>query len=178
MHVRPLESPSDQRYAATPLVRLGPMSWRSRIVRFVLNRLPSYRRAGGKLVYVSPDLTHARVRVRLGWRTYGQKGSIFGGALYATIDPCYVAMLQWRLGKDYAVWDKRAVIDFRKPGKGALFADIICSDELLASIRTRADAHGRTEQVFHVRLMDLGGAVYMGCEKTLVIKRRTPKPRP
>jgi len=68
----------------------------------LLNWLPSYRRAGGKLVLPASDLTFARVRVKHGWRTYGQKNSIFGGALYATVDPCYVIMLQWRLGSGFA----------------------------------------------------------------------------
>jgi acyl-coenzyme A thioesterase PaaI-like protein len=151
---------------------LGRESMRSRAIRWLLNRLPSYRRAGGKLVYVCADLTHARVRIKYGWRTYGQKGSILGGALYAAIDPCHVAMLQWRLGKDYVVWDKRAVIDFKKPGRSTLYADIVCSEETLAAIRQRADREGRTEQVFTVILFDQNNTVHLVCQKTLAIKRR------
>ena len=142
------------------------------MVRFVLNRLPSYRRAGGTLLHVSPDLTHARVRIRCNWRTYGQKGAVFGGALYASIDPCYVAMLQWRLGKQYAVWDKSAVIEFRKPARTTLYADIECSESELSAIRGDADLHGRAERTFRIALVDAAGTIYMVCDKVLVIKRR------
>jgi hypothetical protein len=160
------------RAAPLPLPALGAQTLRSRFVRFVLNRLPSYRRAGGTLIYVSPDLTHARVRVKLGWRTYGQNGAIFGGALYATIDPCYVAMLQWRLGKAYVVWDKAVALEFRKPARTTLYADIRCSENELAAIRAEADASGRAEHSFKVELKDSAGEVYVSADKTLVIKRR------
>jgi hypothetical protein len=148
---------------------------RSWMIRLFLNRLPSYRRGGGKIVFISSDLTTARVRVRRSWKTYGQHGAIFGGSLYAVIDPCYVIMLSWRLGRGYAVWDKRAVIEFRKPGRTALYADIACSHEELDAIRRDVAAAGRAERVFDVALRDAAGVVHAVCEKTVVIKRRTAK---
>jgi len=151
----------------------GPESLRSWSIRLLLNRLPSYRRAGGKVVYIAPDLTVARVRIKYGWRTYGQKNAIFGGALYATIDPCYVIMLQWRLGRGYAVWDKAVSLEFRKPARTTLYADIGCSDPQLAALRADADAHGRAEHVFHVELRDTDGVVHVSCDKTVVVKRRS-----
>jgi len=159
----------DRPPALLPIGRESVKSW---LIRFALNRLPSYRRAGGKVVYVSPDLAHGRVRVKLGWRTYGQRGSVFGGALYATLDPCYVIMLQVRLGAAYAVWDKRAVVDFLRPVRTEVFADIVCSEDELAAIRDEVGRHGRAERVFHVRLMDRENTVYVACEKTVVVKRR------
>jgi hypothetical protein len=59
----------------------GRESLKSWSIRWLLNRLPSYRRAGGKLAFLASDLTFARVRVEYGWCTCGQKNSIFGGAL-------------------------------------------------------------------------------------------------
>jgi len=154
-----------------PPVR-GRESLKSWSIRWLLNRLPSYRRAGGKLVFLASDLTFARVRVKYGWRTYGQKNSIFGGALYATIDPCYVIMLQWRLCSGFAVWDKSATIDFRKPGRAALYSDFACSENELAAIRREAHDHGHTERVLHVELRDAAAVVHAAFEKAVVIKRR------
>ena len=148
-------------------------SLKSRSIRFLLNRLPAYRRAGGTIVFISDDLSRARVRVRHGWRTYGQKGATFGGSLYAAIDPCYVIMLQWRLGKSYAVWDRHAAIDFSRQARTSLYADIHCSDAELSAIRAEADAAGRTERVFRIELADRDGIVHMTCDKTVVVKRRT-----
>ena len=87
---------------AFPSARESIKSW---AIRVLLNQLPSYRRAGGKVIFIAEDLSVARVRVKRNWLTYGQKGAIFGGSLYASVDPCYVIMLQWRLGRQYAVWE-------------------------------------------------------------------------
>jgi len=150
-------------------------SLKSRAIRFLLNRVPSYRRAGGEIVHVSSDLTYARVRIKYGWRTYGQKNSIFGGALYATIDPAYVIMLQWRLGRRYAVWDKAATIEFKRPARSTLHADISFSDAELQCLRAEVDANGRAERIFHVLLSDCAGVVHAEFMKHLVIKRRADR---
>jgi hypothetical protein len=152
-----------------PAARESAKSW---AIRALLNRLPSYRRAGGKIIFISDDLTVARVRVKHNWLTYGQKGAIFGGSLYASIDPCYVIMLQWRLGRRYAVWDKSAAIEFKKAARSTLYADIVCSDDDLVALRAEADSAGRAERTFHIDLVDAGGVVHASCTKTLVIKQR------
>lgn len=154
---------------ALPSARESVKSW---AIRALLNRLPSYRRAGGKVIFISDDLTLARVRVKHSWLTHGQKGAIFGGSLYASIDPCYVIMLQWRLGRRYAVWDKSALIEFKKPARSTLYADIVCSDDDLVAIRAEADAAGRAERIFHIELVDAVGVVHVACSKTVVIKRK------
>jgi len=42
--------------------------------------------------------------------------------MYAAVDPVYMLMLIMNLGKDYVVWDRSACINFKKPGRAALFA--------------------------------------------------------
>jgi len=157
---------------ATPSTHESIKSW---AIRALLNRLPAYRRAGGKVTFIADDLTVARVRVKCNWLTYGQKGAIFGGSLYATIDPCYVIMLQWRLGGRYVVWDKRAVVEFKVPARSTLFADIACSHGDLASIRADVDKMGRAERVYFIELVDAAGVAHASCTKTVVIKRREPR---
>ncbi len=84
-------------------------------------------------------------------------------------------MLQWRLGGGFAAWDKSATIDFRKPGRAALYGDFACSVEELAAIRREAHDHGRTERVFHVELRDATAVIHAAFEKTVVVKRRKPE---
>ena len=44
---------------------------------------------------------------------------MFGGSLYASVDPFYMIMLIRNLGSEYIVWDKAATIRFKKPGKSS-----------------------------------------------------------
>ena len=59
-----------------------------------------------------------RVKIPLNWKTRNGVGTIFGGSLYAAVDPIYMTMLIKLLGPDYLVWDKSAAIRFLKPGRG------------------------------------------------------------
>jgi acyl-coenzyme A thioesterase PaaI-like protein len=84
------------------------------LTRWYFNRFPAYRRTGGKITYISHDLREIRVEIPLNWKTRNYVGTIFGGSLYAAVDPMYMIMLDkneamprflafrgsfWRLGK-------------------------------------------------------------------------------
>lgn len=91
--------------------------------RWGWNFFPAYRGAGGRIEYISDDWHEARVRLPLSWRTRNYVGTIYGGSIYASIDPIYMLMLMHILGKGYVVWDKAANVRFRKPGRTTLWAD-------------------------------------------------------
>ncbi len=86
--------------------------------------------------YIAPDWSEIRLDVPLSWRTRNYVGTIFGGSMYASIDPIYMIMLIRRLGPEFVVWDKAATIQFKKPGRETLRARFMVSDEELAAIRT------------------------------------------
>ena len=57
-------------------------------------------------------------RVRLPVLAHPERVSkIFGGSLYAAIDPFFMIMLMKNLGPAYVVWDKAPTIRFRKPAR-------------------------------------------------------------
>jgi hypothetical protein len=51
------------------------------------------------------------VKLPLWWRTRNVVGTIFGGSIYAAVDPFYMLMLIKVLGREYVVWDKAAAFD-------------------------------------------------------------------
>lgn len=121
---------------------------------------------------MSDDLREVRVKLPLNWRTRNYVGTIFGGSLYAAVDPVYAVMLMKNLGSDYVVWDKAAKIHFKKPGRETLYARFVLDAEELAYIETMLDASSSVELEYRVDLTDASGEVHATVEKTLYIRRK------
>jgi acyl-coenzyme A thioesterase PaaI-like protein len=144
-----------------------------RVSRFVFNLWPCIRGTGSRVTYIAPDWSEIRVRLPLSWRTRNYVGSIFGGSLYASVDPYYMLMLIERLGREYVVWDKAASIRFRRPGRSTLTATFRVDDEELASIRSAVSAGGgEVDRTFLVELRDASGEVHAAVEKVIYVATR------
>ena len=131
-----------------------------------------YRGTGGRLRYIAPDWSEVRLDLPLSWRTRNYVGTIFGGSLYACVDPIYMLMLLHRLGPEFVVWDKAASIQFKKPGRATLHARFIVSDEELAAIRAALETQRSVDRTYTVDLTDSSGTVCATIEKLLYIRRR------
>lgn len=146
-----------------------PTSFKMRLFAFVLNFFPTYRRTGGRAIFISTDLSDVHIRLKLGWGTKNYVGTMFGGSLSSAADPIYMIQLMRILGDDYIVWDKSASIRFRRPGDRTLYIRFLITDELLASIKERVV----TEHEFDIELnadwVDEEGTVYATVGKVLYI---------
>lgn len=147
-------------------------SLKSRTFRWGFNFFPAYRGTGGRLIYVSDDFHEIRVKLPLNWRTRNYVGTIYGGSIYASIDPIYMLMLIKILGPDYIVWDKAAKIRFKKPGKDALFADFTLSHDEIGEIKRLAEDARSVDRIYDVELKDRDGVVHAQIEKTLYIAKK------
>jgi acyl-coenzyme A thioesterase PaaI-like protein len=143
----------------------------SRRVRWWFRLFPAYRGTGGRVTYVSSDFREAHVELPLSWRTRNRVGTIFGGSLYAAVDPVYMILLMQILGTGYTVWDKAASIRFRKPGKTTLFARFLLTEEEIATIRTLSAEARSIDRVYTVDLADADGVVHASIEKTIYIRK-------
>jgi acyl-coenzyme A thioesterase PaaI-like protein len=106
------------------------------------------------------------------WRTRNDVGTIFGGSLYAALDPVYMILLIKTLGPDYVVWDKAATIQFRRPGRSTLRATFRLDDTELDAIREAVARDGRVERTYTVDLRDADGNVVASCDKLLSVRRK------
>ncbi len=149
-----------------------PESFKSRLFRWGFNFFPAYRGTGGRVAYISDDWHEARVRLPLSWRTRNYVGTIYGGSIYASIDPIYMLMLMNILGKGYVVWDKAATVRFRKPGKTTLHADFLLTRDEIAEIRRLAETERSVDRIYKVELKDKEGKVHATIEKTLYIAKK------
>ncbi len=149
-----------------------PESFKSRMFRWGFNFFPAYRGTGGRITYISDDWHEARVKLPLSWRTRNYVGTIYGGSIYASIDPIYMLMLMHILGRGYVVWDKAANVRFRRPGKTTLWADFLLSPDEIAEIKRLAETERSVDRIYTVELKDKEGKVHATIEKTLYIAKK------
>jgi acyl-coenzyme A thioesterase PaaI-like protein len=138
----------------------------------MLNVWPCYWGTGGRVTLISSDWRQVTVSLRLGLRTRNYIGTIFGGSIYGSIDPIYMLMLIKILGPDFIVWDKAAVVRFRKPGRGRLNAQFLVTEEEVATIRNLSSQAKSIDRVYPVEFKDRDGEVVATIEKTIYIRRR------
>lgn len=134
-----------------------------------MNLAPCLRASGGRIIALSDDFKHLRVRLKLTWLTRNLVGTIYGGSMYSSIDPFYMLMLMRILGRDFVVWDKSATIRFKRPARSTLFADFHFDEATLADIREQVARDGESTFTWTVALKDASGTVYADCDKVIYV---------
>ena len=148
----------------------------SLLTRLLLRRLynlwPCYWGTGVRLKYIAKDFHEMRLEVPLNWRTRNYVGTIFGGSMYAAVDPVYMLMLIKNLGPGYEIWDKAATIRFKKPGRSTLYARFALDDGEIRRIREELSQVDSIDRVYAVDLTDDEGTACATVEKTIHIRRK------
>lgn len=147
-------------------------SWNTRLRRWGFNLFPAYRGTGARITYIAADWREVRIRLPLSWRTRNYVGTIYGGSMYASVDPIYMIMLIRLLGREYVVWDKAASIRFRKPGRSTLYARFVVDEAETGAIRAALADQPSIDRVYTVDLADNEGVVHASVEKTIYIRRK------
>lgn len=149
-----------------------PESFKTRLARWGFNLFPAFRGTGARITYIAGDWREVHVKLPLSWRTRNYVGTIFGGSMYASVDPMYMLMLIKVLGPEYVVWDKAAAIRFRKPARGTLYARFVLRDEELRAIEAGLAEEPHIDRNYLVDLVDAEGVVYASVEKTIYISKK------
>lgn len=147
----------------------------SRLRRWAFNLYPAYWCTGARITYLADDFREVRIRLPLNWRTRNYVGTIFGGSMYAAVDPVYMIMLIENLGPRYRVWDKAASIRFREPGRDTLRARFLLDQEELDEIRSVLETEPKTDRRFSVDLVGEAGEVHATVEKVVHVRKREPR---
>jgi len=149
-----------------------PESLRTRLQRWGFNLRPTYRSTGAWITYIADDWREVRIRLPLAWRTRNVVGTIFGGSMYAAVDPIYMLMLMRNLGPDFIVWDRAASIRFRAPGRDTLHARFALDGKELETIRRETVEAASVDRTYAVELVDARGEACAIVRKTIYIRRR------
>lgn len=147
----------------------------SRLRRWAFNLYPAYWCTGARITYLADDFREVRIRLPLNWRTRNYVGTIFGGSMYAAVDPVYMIMLIENLGPRYEVWDKAASIRFREPGRGTLRARFLLDQEELDEIRSVLETEPKTDRRYSVDMVGEAGEVHATVEKVVHVRKREPR---
>jgi hypothetical protein len=146
-----------------------PESFQTRLDRLRYNLYPCYRGSGAWITFIAHDWREIHVKLPLSWRTRNVVGAIFGGSIYAAVDPIYLMMLRKNLGPEYVVWDKSATIHFKKPGQSTLHACFLLNEAELQNIKDELARQPSIDRVYSVDLMDAEGNVRAIVEKTIYV---------
>lgn len=155
-----------------------PESWSSRLRRWGFNFFPAYRGTGARITYLADDWREVRIKLPLSWRTRNYVGTIFGGSMYAAVDPIYMIMLIKLLGPDYVIWDKAATIRFKRPGRTTLYARFVIEPAETDAIRAALAEQPAVDRTYTVDLVDKDGVVHASVEKVIYIRRKGAQPSP
>lgn len=147
-------------------------SWKMKLLRWRFNRYPAYRQSGARVMRITEDFREITVRLPLNRDTRNLHGTIYGGAMYAAVDPLHAVIVAANLGPDYHVWMKSAQIDFKRPGRGDLFAHARVSKHELEELREALKHTPKLDRVFTLNLTDKSGEVSAHFTFTVHIKRR------
>ncbi len=147
---------------------MGPAGT-ARLLR-ALNVWPPFVGAGIRVSEVADDLS--RLRVQMGLYPWNRNwvGSQYGGSLYSMVDPFAMILLMTRLGPGYVVWDKAASIQYRKPGRGAVSADIELSEAQVEAVRREVAEFGKAEPTFDAVILGDKGEVVAIVHRRLSVR--------
>lgn len=146
------------------------------LFQFILNVYPPYLGTGIHVVRIAPDYREILVEMKLRWYNRNYVRTHFGGSLYAMTDPFFMLMLLQILGKDYIVWDRKATIDFIRPGRGRVQAHFLITDQQIADIISKTADGSKHQPQFLVDITDTAGERVAQVTKTLHIRRKAPQP--
>ncbi len=147
-------------------------SLQSRLIRRIFNFFPPFRGSGARVTYIARDWREVRVRLPLNLWTRNYMGSIYGGSIYAAIDPMYMFMLYQNLGTGYIVWDKAATIQFKKPGRTTLYATFKLEEAEVLRVQAALESRPTLDCSYEVKLVDKDGVEYACIQKIVYVKKK------
>ena len=148
-------------------------SAKSRFQRFLFNIYPAYRGTGAKVTYISSDYKHIQIKIPLNRKTRNYVGTIFGGSMFAAVDPIYMVMFINLLGSGYIVWDKAASIQYRQPGKKTLFAEFTVDDSELEIIKNKLLKTEKIDRQYKVEIRDSENKLVAVIDQTLHFRKKS-----
>ena len=104
-----------------------------------------YRRTTAKVIEVSEDLLHVKIKIPLNIKNRNYVGTIFGGSLFSATDPIYMVQLINILGDNYVVWDKDASIRYRRPAKSTAYAEFKYTSNEIEMIKAEVAQKGEID---------------------------------
>jgi acyl-coenzyme A thioesterase PaaI-like protein len=148
-------------------------SFRQRLMMKFVNLYPPFLGAGIRVSYPKDDPYTIVVSMKLRFYNRNLFGTHFGGSLYAMTDPFFVFILVKHLGPGYLVWNKKATIEFLKPGRGRVTGRYHVPAEEGTRVKALADAGETVEPVYTAEVVADDGTLVARVTQTLWVRKKT-----
>ncbi len=156
------------------LLAEGAVALDARELKWFLNLYPPFVGAGIRVTYAADDYSRWDVELRLNRFNRNYFGTHFGGSLYAMCDPFYLLIVAKALGREYIVWDKEAVIRFKRPGRGRVRARFEIAKDRIEEIRREVDRKRKLEPTFVAEVRDEADVIVAEIEKRIYVRKKGP----
>ena len=144
-----------------------------KLLKYGFNLSPMYRRSTARVTEVSADLMSIKIKLPISYKNVNYVGTIFGGSMFAAVDPIPMTQLMELLGNDYVVWDKAAQIPFKRPARENLNAHFTFSSEELQEIKSRVAQENEIEFIKTTQLMNSDqSTVFCQVDKTIYVAKK------
>ena len=140
------------------------------LFRRMMNLWPPFRGAGIHVSRIADDWSQVRVELRTRLLNRNFVGTHFGGSLFAMTDPFHMLMLLHQLGEDYVVWDQASEIEFLRPGRGTVSAEITIPPAELAALRAAASGGGRVLKDFEAEIRNADNELVARVRKRVYVR--------
>ena len=131
--------------------------------------------AGVKIEEFTDDGTQVVVTHKPNMLTKNAMGVAFGGTMSAMTDPFFMLASMHRMGKGYRIWDTAGEIEFRKPGRGKLTADMRIPNETYKLIEEKTAGGDKYLHWFDVDIVDEEGDVVAHVRRQVYYRKKQDK---
>jgi hypothetical protein len=147
------------------------MKLTKRMILKLINLYPAFL-GGGIKIRVADDLKSIDAGIKLRFWNRNYVGTQYGGTMFSMCDAPFFLLMVENLGPEYIVWDKSAAIEFKKPGKGDVFARFFISEDIYEGIREELKNTEKTTRDLSVDINDKDGNVIATVTKNVYIRRK------
>ena len=148
------------------------MSLKTTAMRWMFNFFPAFRVTGARITHISEEQRLIKLKLPLRRSTKNYVGTMYGGAMYSALDGILMVMFIRLLGKGYIVWDKAGRIEYVKPGRETLFADVEITEQELDFVRGTLEREPKLEKEYTLEWRDGDGEVCCRVHKLLYFRKR------
>ena len=143
-----------------------------KVVLTLLNFYPPFLGAGIKIKTPKKDFTEFDVSMPLRFYNKNYVGVQFGGSLYSMCDPFFMLIAMEKLGSEYLVWDKKASIQFIKPGRSRVHAHFSIDDSIIEEVKKCVEKEGKHTFDLKVKVLSESDELVSVVHKTLWVSKK------
>lgn len=138
----------------------------------IINFWPPFLILGIRVNRYQKDLRTLDVEMGLRFWNWNHQRTHFGGSLFAMTDPFYALLIREHINEKIVIWVKSATIQFKKPGRGTVYAQFALSSAKLQELRLSLKSFKKAETHFLIEIKDKKNNVIAIVDQVIYLRKR------